>query len=553
MPSAPSALLLLELMADGENDNTWGDITNTNLQLLEQAIAGLTSIVVGDADITLTDTDYASDQARNLCVQLTGSLTADIIVTVPQRTKFYLIDDQSTANGYTITVTSGAAGGTNVDTINGGVGAFFCDGTNIYLLSAGGNTNASFLGGYQASNFAQLVQRYSDYPTDSDPIQQQWVGGNAQAYVVIEYGATSTLNCQLGNNFYLTLGNSSTTLDFENPADGQTINLLLVQDSIGGRLATFPENIFFEGGTPTLASSAYDASQIVLTYSSALESWVGYANTDFSAGATSQYTITQSLVDTNLYGLLGKPEGSTIYVTVASGVTLRSTSTQNGAIDMSGFSDEQTINLTNLGYIIGCGGYGGDGGEMVYIPSAFATARGGKPGGPGGPAISNLAASTCTLSITNSLGYIWGGGGGGGGGGACAGDGVKSVANGGGGGGGAGGGLPGHGGTGNGSNDSSANGSDGAQGIALGYSSYYATAASGGDGDGSGTNSYGAGGDGGAYGVAGDDGSAASSAGGIDPLPKGSGGAAGYAILSNGMTVAFVNGSSSPNVAGTVG
>ena len=76
MASSPSTSLRLELMATGDQSGTWGDTTNTNLgTLLEQAITGVLSVAQGDtANLTLTNTDYVSNQARNAVVNLTGAL-----------------------------------------------------------------------------------------------------------------------------------------------------------------------------------------------------------------------------------------------------------------------------------------------------------------------------------------------------------------------------------------------------------------------------------------------------------------------------------------------
>jgi hypothetical protein len=54
MPSTTSTDLKLELMATGENSGTWGTKTNTNLQIVEQAIAGFQAIDVASGDVTLT-------------------------------------------------------------------------------------------------------------------------------------------------------------------------------------------------------------------------------------------------------------------------------------------------------------------------------------------------------------------------------------------------------------------------------------------------------------------------------------------------------------------
>jgi hypothetical protein len=46
MASSYSADLKLELMATGEKSGTWGDITNTNLIILQQAIAGYEAVSI---------------------------------------------------------------------------------------------------------------------------------------------------------------------------------------------------------------------------------------------------------------------------------------------------------------------------------------------------------------------------------------------------------------------------------------------------------------------------------------------------------------------------
>ena len=61
MASSYSTDLKLEIQVTGENAGTWGDITNTNLVILQQAIAGYESIAVnattnGSRSATLKNT-----------------------------------------------------------------------------------------------------------------------------------------------------------------------------------------------------------------------------------------------------------------------------------------------------------------------------------------------------------------------------------------------------------------------------------------------------------------------------------------------------------------
>ena len=57
MASTYSSDLKLELMATGENAGTWGTKTNTNLNLVQQAVAGYEEISAASADVTLATAD----------------------------------------------------------------------------------------------------------------------------------------------------------------------------------------------------------------------------------------------------------------------------------------------------------------------------------------------------------------------------------------------------------------------------------------------------------------------------------------------------------------
>ena len=90
MASSFSTDLKLELMVTGEKAGQWGDITNTNLNLLQQAIGGYqeVSIAGGAQTTTLVMTDGAISNARNAVIKLTGAITGNQIVTVPVSTMF---------------------------------------------------------------------------------------------------------------------------------------------------------------------------------------------------------------------------------------------------------------------------------------------------------------------------------------------------------------------------------------------------------------------------------------------------------------------------------
>jgi hypothetical protein len=140
MASTFSTDLKLELMATGENAGTWGTKTNTNLNLVQQAIAGYESISVTTTSIGLTMDDGSISQARNMVLAFGGSLTGDTSVTVPNSIeKMYILDDGTTHN--TSTITFKTASGTGFTMTEGKKHLAYSDGTNINrvdLSSLGG-------------------------------------------------------------------------------------------------------------------------------------------------------------------------------------------------------------------------------------------------------------------------------------------------------------------------------------------------------------------------------------------------------------------------------
>jgi hypothetical protein len=81
-------------MATGENNTTWGDVTNLNLgTALEEAIVGSADVTFASADVTLTLTDTnASQTARNMrlrCTGTTGGSTRNLVV--PSIEKPYIV------------------------------------------------------------------------------------------------------------------------------------------------------------------------------------------------------------------------------------------------------------------------------------------------------------------------------------------------------------------------------------------------------------------------------------------------------------------------------
>jgi hypothetical protein len=130
MASSYSADLKLELMVTGEKAGLWGDITNTNLVILQQAIAGYQAIDVASADVALTMDDGAISNGKNATLKLTGTLAANRTVTIPDSIeKVYNIVDGTDHAGYTLTFKT--VSGTGVLLCEGNSYVLYSDGTNV--------------------------------------------------------------------------------------------------------------------------------------------------------------------------------------------------------------------------------------------------------------------------------------------------------------------------------------------------------------------------------------------------------------------------------------
>jgi hypothetical protein len=120
--------LKIQLMATGENSGTWGNVTNLNLgTAIEEAIVGSADVTFSNADVTLTLTDSNSSQvARNLRLNLTGTVSAAQNLIVPTIEKVYIVN-----NGLTQTITVRNSSGTGIAVPAGKTMWVYNNGTNI--------------------------------------------------------------------------------------------------------------------------------------------------------------------------------------------------------------------------------------------------------------------------------------------------------------------------------------------------------------------------------------------------------------------------------------
>ena len=139
MPSTYTALGI-QKMATGEKAGTWGTLTNTNWDIIEQISGGYTTQAIPDNSTTaLVKTEGATGATLATRVwKLTGTLSAgNGILTVPDSTpNWWLINNAEGGGTYTVTVKT--VSGTGITWAAGVTGTklLYSDGTNVLDASA---------------------------------------------------------------------------------------------------------------------------------------------------------------------------------------------------------------------------------------------------------------------------------------------------------------------------------------------------------------------------------------------------------------------------------
>ena len=132
MASSTSSDLKLELITTGEKSGTWGTITNTNLQILEQAASGYISLAVGSGDVALSLANHATANGKNLYYKLTGTLSANRTVTMPDSSeRVFIVEDATARSSSNYTLTVKTVSGTGLALPIGSTTILYSDGTNI--------------------------------------------------------------------------------------------------------------------------------------------------------------------------------------------------------------------------------------------------------------------------------------------------------------------------------------------------------------------------------------------------------------------------------------
>jgi hypothetical protein len=136
----------IEKMATGENAGTWGTKTNTNLEIIEKSIAGYVEQAVtsgGTTALSITDGDAteSTSVARHAVIKLTGTITGNSIVTVPDSIEKVYIVTNGTSGAYTVQFKTASGTGITFGVSEKTTRLVYSDGTNLVDAGFGGATD----------------------------------------------------------------------------------------------------------------------------------------------------------------------------------------------------------------------------------------------------------------------------------------------------------------------------------------------------------------------------------------------------------------------------
>ena len=120
--------LRLKEIATGDESGTWGTSTNTNLELIGQALGYGTEAITTNADTHATTiADGSADEGRALMLKYTGTLDSTCTITIgPNTVKKVWVIENATSGSQSIIVKQGS--GDNVTIANGRTAVVYSDG-----------------------------------------------------------------------------------------------------------------------------------------------------------------------------------------------------------------------------------------------------------------------------------------------------------------------------------------------------------------------------------------------------------------------------------------
>ena len=202
MASSFSTDLKIELMATGENSGTWGTKTNTNLDLVQQAIVGFENIAITSTNTTLLMTDATISPARNAVLRFTGTITANCTVFVASGIEKPYTLQNATSGAFTVALNQ-----------VGGASVIFGAADKTTKLVYLNGTDAVDLGIVNLTAPQTLTNKTLTTPTLTSPVINEIDDSNGNEEIIFTATASAVneltvANAATGNNPNITASGS---------------------------------------------------------------------------------------------------------------------------------------------------------------------------------------------------------------------------------------------------------------------------------------------------------------------------------------------------------
>jgi trimeric autotransporter adhesin len=291
--------LRLEEIGSGEQSGSWGDTTNTNLELIAEAFSFGTEAITTNADThTTTIADGATDPGRSLFLKYTGTLDSACTITIAPNTvsKLWFIEN-GTSGSQNILISQGS--GANVTIPAGQTKAIY---------SNGGGSGAAMVDAFATLNVVDLL--VDDDLTVTDDVA---IGGLATVGGTLGVTGIATFTDDIIIGDGKTIGSASTVGAITIASDGDTtfsadLNVGANFDVTGnavidgtalvtGVLTTTAATVF-NGGFASNADSTMGTDKKLIFRDSAIHI-SSTADGDMSIAADDEIDLTSTLIDIN--------------------------------------------------------------------------------------------------------------------------------------------------------------------------------------------------------------------------------------------------------------
>jgi hypothetical protein len=307
MATGYTSNLGLALPVTGDLSGTWGATVNTGItQLLDDAVAGTTSIT---ASITLSDTQGATNEARQSILLCSASLLANITITAPARSKIYTVINLSPT--YTVKIQGGASTGITIPVSSTATvawnGTDFVDASGYINgnLRVNGNTtlgdadtdtitvNSQFVTGTQLKSAKTATNTLSLAAYDVD-------GTAYTNLITLTASNTPTLaltSTGVGTMNNITIGNTAAAAGTFTSVTNSGLTSGRVTYASTGGLLTDSANLAFDGTNLGVGGTTNSyGSQTTLTLSGTNVSRIDFrSNSTYTGTILSYQTVTEGL------------------------------------------------------------------------------------------------------------------------------------------------------------------------------------------------------------------------------------------------------------------